>query len=226
MRPTTVHHVLSLTDCLAAGGHFYFTPLFPLTLNGYILDHYCGNLVTNTEHIQSGLELFKMVCVYIDAVDTGLFDSPGGSTRIFFSTTPSLTPFMLSDARTPHILSLTSLLLLVLHMDQLHPRLPERSETDWESTVAFKHDFAWATNMTRVLLHNMSTKHVFGGLNNLSHYARLLEDSSTTLAKKLSKNSSRKPIIFDRLSKELDSVRRGTAPDGWTDEADPVSSHP
>lgn len=65
MHPGVPHFVISLKDCLAVGGHFFFSALFSKSLRAIVLEHFFGKDITNTEHLTSGLAFFKAIAGYL-----------------------------------------------------------------------------------------------------------------------------------------------------------------
>jgi hypothetical protein len=57
MGPGKVHAVMSLTDCVTEGGHFYLEDLLTNTLATRLNEHRFGHTNTNTEHVTAELFL-------------------------------------------------------------------------------------------------------------------------------------------------------------------------
>ncbi|KAH8108505.1 hypothetical protein DFH11DRAFT_1820838 [Phellopilus nigrolimitatus] len=124
MHPGTIHSVITLEDCFAVGGHFYFTGLFGQTLRAMVIEHYHGKWITNTEHTRMPLLLLKALVGFAD---------------IYLSNIRRQT---LAD-RFPDMAQLSYLLVIVRHLDQLGPELPEDpNEKSWTDSLQFKADFA------------------------------------------------------------------------------------
>jgi hypothetical protein len=64
MRPGTRHHVVTVEDCLAIGGHFYNRDTFDRTAIGILQQHFLGVVLNNTEHSNATLILMKLVHHY------------------------------------------------------------------------------------------------------------------------------------------------------------------
>lgn len=69
MRPGTPHIVITVEDCFAVGGHFYNRRNLTATLHALICEHFNGKYITNVEHSNAGLILFKMVNDYLSKLD-------------------------------------------------------------------------------------------------------------------------------------------------------------
>ncbi|KLO05144.1 hypothetical protein SCHPADRAFT_947151 [Schizopora paradoxa] len=125
MHPGVPHFVISLNDCLAVGGHFFSSALFSKSLRAIVVEHYFGKDITNTEHLSSGLAFFKATAGYLSLCKLHKTQRPYA---------------------LPEWHQLASLLVLVIHLDQLDPLLPECSEdlvnpsATWHSTEYFAHD--------------------------------------------------------------------------------------
>ena len=59
MKPYTVHYVVTTEDCLAIGGHFYSSHMYTWMLSAMVVEHYIGNLVTNTSHLHMPIILYQ-----------------------------------------------------------------------------------------------------------------------------------------------------------------------
>lgn len=62
MRPGVTHAVLTTQHSLTVGGHFYTGLGYWATLRAVTIEHYFGKYVTNTEHPESGIALFRVLC--------------------------------------------------------------------------------------------------------------------------------------------------------------------
>lgn len=67
MKPAQPHFVISMSDCLAMGAHFYSAVCYSDTLRGLTVEHFAGKLVTNTEHTTTPLFLFKLLDVHLES---------------------------------------------------------------------------------------------------------------------------------------------------------------
>lgn len=76
MQPGTLHYVLTTSDCLAVGGHFFCGTLFHQTLRSLVTEHHLGFEITNTEHRTSVLVLFKLVSKYASMLLTNYSTNP------------------------------------------------------------------------------------------------------------------------------------------------------
>lgn len=183
-----------MTDSLAAGGHFYCGVAYERTLTAFIVEHYCGAMTTNTDHDTSGLELFKVVSAYLHAYQA-LFRDRGANVRKL------AVEAYFPGKEVPASQDLAALLLLVLHMDQLHPEVVEGDgTTEWERSAAFDHDFRWATRLTYSLLVCLTGEPQFFDMKELLESARTVETSASRHSTVLAKGTRRKPVFFQRLS--------------------------
>lgn len=73
MQPGTPHHIISTEDTIAIGGHFFSTFLFSKTLEALIIEHFVAEFITNTEHTEVHIVLFKMLRKYRDGLNRGEF---------------------------------------------------------------------------------------------------------------------------------------------------------
>jgi hypothetical protein len=64
MRPGERHHVITVEDCLAIGGHFYNRENFDRTAINMIHQHFLGAVISNTEHSEAVFILLKLVHRY------------------------------------------------------------------------------------------------------------------------------------------------------------------
>lgn len=66
-RPGTIHFVVTLEqDCIALGGHYYSKSTFTNTLKAHITEHFFGTSITNNEHSECGIILFKLGVKYLE----------------------------------------------------------------------------------------------------------------------------------------------------------------
>ena len=77
MRPNTVHAVITTKDCLAIGGHFYNRNTFDRTLDAAVIEHFFGNTITNTQHPNSFIILFKQFYAYVKIFQTQEAEADG-----------------------------------------------------------------------------------------------------------------------------------------------------
>ena len=68
MPPGVLHIVVSATDCVAEGGHFYLSNAFHTTMQTRRFENKFGHFNTNTEHIGSELILHATVQRYCNFV--------------------------------------------------------------------------------------------------------------------------------------------------------------
>lgn len=71
MQPGTPHHVISTEDTIAVGGHFFSSLLFSRTLEAMIAEHFASDFLTNTEHSEVHIVLFKMLRKFRDGLEKG-----------------------------------------------------------------------------------------------------------------------------------------------------------
>jgi len=65
MPPGTIHTVISLTDCLTEGGHFYSAHSLVKSLDAGVREHLRGASDTNTQHISAELILHSLLEGYM-----------------------------------------------------------------------------------------------------------------------------------------------------------------
>lgn len=68
MRPGTPHHVISTKDTIAIGGHFFSFHHFSRTLDSVMVEHFVADSITNTDHTEVHIVLFKMLRRYRDGL--------------------------------------------------------------------------------------------------------------------------------------------------------------
>lgn len=79
MHSGTYHFVISTSNCLAAGGHFFFPPHLHKVLRAMAKEHFMGDLTTNTAHSSCGILFTKMLSyVQIVTVRNQEFAASGG----------------------------------------------------------------------------------------------------------------------------------------------------
>lgn len=76
MRPGTVHHVVTSKNCIAVGGHFFSSLMFSRTLDAVVVEHFAAEFITNTDHTEVHIVLFKMLQKYADAISAATKERP------------------------------------------------------------------------------------------------------------------------------------------------------
>lgn len=69
-----MHTVLTTKLSLCHGGHLYNIGTFGRSLFAYIMEHFFGASITNTEHSSSGIMLFKIVVDYLERLESGNYN--------------------------------------------------------------------------------------------------------------------------------------------------------
>ncbi|KAH8108958.1 hypothetical protein DFH11DRAFT_1731524 [Phellopilus nigrolimitatus] len=122
MHPCTPHAALTTIDCLSLGGRFYSCLHYDMTLRAIVFEHYYGVPVTNTEHPKSPLLLMKSMMGHVYE-----YAKENGERQHF-----------------PSIEQLSSLLILLNHLNQLAPasQFSGHALTNaWQGSAEFEHDF-------------------------------------------------------------------------------------
>ena len=68
MRSNIQHLVVTTSDCIALGGHFYSSVAYHDTLKGMIAEHFLGGIITNASHTMSPLILCQAMVALTAAV--------------------------------------------------------------------------------------------------------------------------------------------------------------
>lgn len=133
MRPGVPHFVVTTSDCLAIGGHFYCQSTFRATSHAVIWEHALGASITNAEHDTSPLILMKTLYQILSQCRSWMPSEDRSkslkkrSTRIHISEE-----------------ELSSLAVLLLYVDKLCPQrtAEEKKATPaWRNSAHFKHDY-------------------------------------------------------------------------------------
>lgn len=61
MKPGVEHYVVTLQDSIVRGGHFYAYETLVETFHSKVEEAFCGQTITNTEHLDSDALLFRLV---------------------------------------------------------------------------------------------------------------------------------------------------------------------
>lgn len=73
MPPGTIHYVVTLEDSLCVGGHYFTDKTFTKTLYACVYEHFVGKAITNTEHSEAHIVLFKLFVKWSDIFIRGRF---------------------------------------------------------------------------------------------------------------------------------------------------------
>lgn len=138
MPPGTVHHVATTVDSVAAGGHFFSSLHFSRCLDAVIVEHFVAHAITNTEHTQVHIVLFKLFRKYSESLNADGCESKyisSSAGRILF-----LSLFLLA-AILPPAHEFASLLVFVAIIGQLRPHISlYSSEQVWHDSPWFAMD--------------------------------------------------------------------------------------
>lgn len=74
MRPGVTHAVLTVEHSLTVGGHFFSSLAYWATLRAVTIEHFFGKYVTNTEHPECGIALFRSLCGILISFQSGKAD--------------------------------------------------------------------------------------------------------------------------------------------------------
>ncbi|THH02972.1 hypothetical protein EW145_g6644 [Phellinidium pouzarii] len=130
MHPRTAHAVLTDSDCIALGGHFYCNLHFHSTLQQITFEHFHGCIITNTEHTRSPLLIMKYVCAIVR--DLRFPEEPENflqEEQLFYA------------------------MILLRHLDQLALDVPSADGTTiWQNTAEFSEDFEFVLTQLSLLV--------------------------------------------------------------------------
>lgn len=154
MQANVSHAVISTSDCITLGAHFYSNTQFSRVLYAITNEHYFGLIITNTEHTKSPILLMKAVAAYLRRARCGKLPFANDKGMNIFLMTIKEHPIYSKADIGPVYDELCHLLILVRHLDQLSPELPENSrEKAWQVSPEFKADFQHTLeNVTLLML--------------------------------------------------------------------------
>ena len=157
MHPGTPHIVITTSNCVAYGAHFYNLNVLHCTFAAMVAEHFVGRNAANTEHMRAPLLLFKGLDAILEE-HTTFYGGEGWpafcqslSPGILTGTVGVLT-IVLSDIE--HLRNLAWLILLIHYLPQLAPRVPKNAPDSgniWQESPEFADDHSYIEDRAQIL---------------------------------------------------------------------------
>ena len=156
MHPGTPHIVITTSNCVAYGAHFYNLNVLHCTFAAMVAEHFVGRNAANTEHMRAPLLLFKGLDAILEEHTTFYGDEGWPASR------QSLSPDVLTGmgvlttvlSGIEHLRNLAWLILLIHYMPQLAPQVSKNtpgSGSIWQESSEFANDHSYIEDRARVL---------------------------------------------------------------------------
>ena len=156
MHPGTPHIVITTSNCVAYGAHFYNLNVLHCTFAAMVAEHFVGRNAANTEHMRAPLLLFKGLDAILEEHTTFYGDEGWPASR------QSLSPDVLTGmgvlttglSGIEHLRNLAWLILLIHYLPQLAPRVPKNAPDSgniWQESPEFADDHSYIEDRARIL---------------------------------------------------------------------------
>lgn len=149
MRPGTPHYVVTLEDSLCVGGHFFTSTTFTKTLFACIHEHFVGTSITNTEHCEVHIVLFKIFQKWATGILSG-YDAkcqaqtapPGEISSLLLSILFLTETLLDTSSDLPPASEFASLFIFMELANSLEPASdPAPGQRIWQKSSDFKKDW-------------------------------------------------------------------------------------